>query len=56
MANFDKLLDAPIPGQSLTAEVGSRPWQQPAKYNTVEDALEFYANKITNPKIKKGIK
>lgn len=51
MANFDKLLDAPIPGQSLTAEVGSRPWQQPAKYNTVEDALEFYANKITNPKI-----
>ena len=33
---------APIPGQSLTAELGSRPWQQPSRYNTVEEALEFY--------------
>jgi hypothetical protein len=51
MAELDKFMDAPIPGQSLTAELGSRPWQQPAKYSNVEDVLEFYANKITDPKI-----
>ena len=35
MAELDKFMDAPIPGQSLTAELGSRPWQQPAKYSNV---------------------
>ena len=44
-------MDGPIPGQSLTTEIGSRPWQQPAKLNTVEEALEHYATKITDPKI-----
>tara|TARA_R110000868_G_scaffold74731_1_gene216221 strand:- start:204 stop:722 length:519 start_codon:yes stop_codon:yes gene_type:complete len=40
--------DAPIPGQSLTAEVGSRPWQSPPKYATVEDALTYYIPRITS--------
>ena len=44
-------MDGPIPGQSLTTEIGSRPWQQPAKLNTVEEALEHYATKITDPKL-----
>ena len=44
-------MDGPIPGQSLTTEIGSRPWQQPAKFSTVEDTLEHYATKITDPKI-----
>jgi|TARA_R110000824_G_scaffold153047_2_gene324551 hypothetical protein len=51
MAEARPLLNGPVPGQSLTAELGARPWQQPAKYIDVEDALEFYANKITDPKI-----
>ena len=51
MAEDNKLFDAPIPGQSLTAEVGARPWQQPAQYTTVEDAFEFYATKITDPEL-----
>jgi hypothetical protein len=38
--------DAPIPGQSLTGEQGSKPWEQPAKYNTVEEALSFYVPKF----------
>ena len=29
-------LDYPIPGQGMTAEVGSRPWQNPPQYTTVE--------------------
>ena len=40
--------DAPIPGQSLTAEVGSRPWQNPPRYATVDEALEHYIPRITS--------
>ena len=32
--------DYPIPGQGMTAEVGSRPWQNPPQYTTVEQALQ----------------
>jgi len=53
MANT--LFDAPVAGQSLTAEVGARPWQQPAQYSTVEDAFEYYATKITDPKVNESL-
>ena len=39
-------LSAPIAGQSLTAELGASAWQQPAKYNTVDEALSFYSPKL----------
>ena len=42
------MLDAPIAGQSLTAELGNRPWQQPPQYTTVEQALEFYIPRLIN--------
>ena len=51
MAEDNNLFDAPIPGQSLTAELGARPWQQPPQYTTVEEAFEFYATKLTDPAI-----
>lgn len=38
--------DAPIGGQGMVAEMGSKPWQQPAKYNTVDEALEFYSSRL----------
>ena len=41
-------LDAPIPGQSLTAPVGDRPWQRPAEFPTPEQALAFYVERITD--------
>tara|TARA_R110000824_G_C15151184_1_gene671016 strand:+ start:468 stop:986 length:519 start_codon:yes stop_codon:yes gene_type:complete len=41
---------AAIPGQSMTAQLGSVPWQKPPKYATVEEALSFYIPKITNPR------
>lgn len=44
-------LDGPIPGQSLTAELGNRPWQQPPQYETVEDALEYYIPRLIDPQI-----
>ena len=43
------MFDAPIPGQSLTAELGSRPWQSPPKLTTVEDALDYYIPKLSSP-------
>ncbi len=43
-------LDAPIPGMSLTHELGARPWQSPPEMSTVEDAIDFYIPRIGNPK------
>ena len=40
--------DYPIPGQGMTAEVGSRPWQNPPQYTTVEQALEFYIPRLVS--------
>ena len=42
------LLDAPISGQSLTAELGGRPWQQAPQYKTVDDAIEYYLDKMSS--------
>ena len=38
----------PIPGQSMTAELNSRPWLNPPKYNTVEEAMEFYLETLNS--------
>ena len=43
------ILDGPIPGQSLTSELGNRPWQQPPQYTTVEEAIEFYIKRLVDP-------
>tara|TARA_B100000214_G_scaffold88706_1_gene61107 strand:- start:1063 stop:1569 length:507 start_codon:yes stop_codon:yes gene_type:complete len=48
MRKIESQVDAPIPGQSLTAPLGGRPWQQPPQYNTVEEALEYYVPKMTD--------
>ena len=41
--------DAPIAGQSLTAEVGNRPWQNPPQFAEVDDAINFYVPKLLDP-------
>lgn len=41
-------LDAPIPGQSLTAPLGDRPWQRPPRFPTAEQALNFYVDRLTS--------
>ena len=45
------MFNAPIPGEMLTAEMGGRPWQRPPQFNTVEEAMDFYVEKLTDPKI-----
>lgn len=42
------ILDAPIPGQGMTAPLGDRPWQRPPQFTTPEKALSFYISKITS--------
>ena len=46
-------LDAPIPGQGLTAPLGGRPWQRPPEFSTPEQALAFYVEKITDKRTSK---
>ena len=41
-------VDAPIPGQSLTAPLGERPWQNPPRYSTVEEAIQYYMPRLTS--------
>ena len=42
------LFNAPIPGQSLTAELGARPWQSPARFTTVDDTINYYIQKLND--------
>jgi hypothetical protein len=42
-------LRAPIPGMSLTTEPGNRPWENPPQIVTVEDAIQYYAEKLLDP-------
>lgn len=39
----EEFLNAPIPGESLTAEPRSRPWRRPAETSNVDDAIALYA-------------
>ena len=45
-------IDAPIAGQSLTTELGNRPWEQPPQYTTVEEAMDFYLPRIMEPQFR----
>jgi|TARA_R110001592_G_scaffold7892_1_gene43649 hypothetical protein len=44
------LLQAPIPGQSLTDEPKNFPWENPAELNTIDEALKYHIDRLTkNP-------
>jgi hypothetical protein len=45
------MLDAPLPGHSLTHELGARPWQQPAQYTTVEQVLDYYIPRLDSDEV-----
>ena len=42
MEKIEPTFDAPIAGMSLTHELGARPWQSPAQYSTVDEAIRYY--------------
>jgi hypothetical protein len=51
LLNKPDLLDAPIPGQSLTEEPGAHPWEQPPKLNTVDEAVEHYVPMLNDEEV-----
>jgi hypothetical protein len=42
------LLDGPIAGQSLTAEINGRPWLNPPQYTTVDETIEYYLDRMSS--------
>ena len=40
--------DAPIPGQSLTMELGSRPWQNSPRFTTVDETIDYYMERMSS--------
>ena len=44
------VLEGAIPGQSLTAPLGDRPWQRPARFTKADETLAFYIERITTPR------
>lgn len=57
------LFSAPVPGQSLTQEVGAAPYEQPPQFADVNDALEHMFEKLSDKRqatrlvilLKKGV-
>ena len=53
--NKQILTDMPIAGESLTAELGSRPSQSPPQFRTPEEAIGHYFTRLTDPEDSAGI-
>tara|TARA_A100000172_G_scaffold73762_2_gene55495 strand:- start:434 stop:931 length:498 start_codon:yes stop_codon:yes gene_type:complete len=51
----EQSFDRPIPGMSLTHELGARPWQQPADIPNVDDAAEYYITQIADDAFAKNL-
>jgi len=51
MEEQDYMFDAPVPGESLTGELGAMPYEQPPQMPTVEENVDFYTSQILNPSI-----
>ena len=51
----DTTFDRPIPGMGMTAELGGRPWQTPPTYTTIEEASDYYIERMSNPKFKEQL-
>ena len=47
--------DAPIPGQSLTAELSARPWQTPPQFTTIEEAIDYYIPRLQSEEVSKQL-
>ena len=43
----EPMFDGPIPGESLTAELGARPWQSPPQYSNVDEVLDYYMSRMS---------
>lgn len=44
-------LHKPIPGISLTGEPGNAPWEQPPRYTSIDEVIDFYSDRITDEEV-----
>jgi|TARA_R100000008_G_scaffold84457_2_gene71896 hypothetical protein len=51
----EQRFSAPIPGMAMTRELGSRPWQRPPQYSTIEDVSSFYTARFKDPLVQDSI-
>ena len=49
---MEQSFDRPIPGMSMTHEVGARPWQTPPSLVTVEEATDYYVERMGTDQFK----
>ena len=49
---MEQSFDRPIPGMGMTFEVGSRPWQTPPELTTVEQATDYYVERMGSDQFK----
>lgn len=45
------LIQAPVPGQSLTDSPRNAPWERPAEFDTVEDVVKLYIKKLADQEV-----
>ena len=45
------LLQAPIPGMSLTTEPGARPWESPPQLSKLSEVVDYYTERFTEPEL-----
>jgi len=48
---MSELLQAPIPGQSLTDEPKNYPWENPPEINDPEEAIAMHMSKFNDPEV-----
>lgn len=47
---MNELINAqPVPGMSLAGEPGNVPWEQPPMFVELDDVVDYYVEKITEP-------
>ena len=51
----NEFMDGPIPGESLTKELGGEPHERPPMYTDPEEVYDFLVEKITSDKVMEKI-
>ena len=50
-----EMLQAPIPGMSLTKTPREYTWENPPEYTRIEDVIEHYTNRILDPEVEDSL-
>lgn len=50
-----RFLEGPVPGMSLTTEPGNRPWENPPQLVTVQEAADFYSQRLLDPEVEQDV-